>query len=72
MTNLLDIHVILLVVAVVLFTSARKHVSYTLHFSHVPNILLKYKKSKILRLEYLVEITLPIQTDLDLFLVRLG
>lgn len=53
MTNLLDIHVILLVVAVVLFTSARKHVSYTLHFSHVPNILLKYKKLKILRLEAL-------------------
>lgn len=36
-----------------IFTSVRKHLSYTLHFAHVPNIQLKYKKSKILRLEAL-------------------
>lgn len=36
-----------------IFTSVRKHLSCTLHFAHVPNIELKYKKSKILRLEAL-------------------
>lgn len=29
-----------------IFTSVRKHLSYTLHFAHVPNIELKYKKIK--------------------------
>lgn len=80
MTNILDIDVMILVVAIVsLVLYVFIHVYHTL--AHVPKMKMKYKIKKIILhvlvfficiVKSFVEITLPIPNDLNLSLIRLG